>query len=340
MAGVVFGAGISPAFRFGNVGVRANPPPAGNGAIPIPMSVDVNHNFHGRGPPVPMATPQFNHPRTNFLSDGGDGYPRCHISLPILQNNNQGKLSITQRRLGAADEKSYTILASDFRLHGGSLTFIRGRQQEQKLAPPFYDGLSLSALNYWLHTPEGIAAYDPDKPDSKLRLLDEIPLYGLLVSELTDHRKGDVLGMAFAVSHHSNGIPNVWLHRTYSKNELGDDSFGIDSYLWLRIETHKDQLPPNSAGFVPRKYLRLTPYCTNSRAQSLHEHNRYSIYVGRPVNASGDGRSGLVYGDARQSFACRDLAKGLYPMHPTLEYQKVLNALPRVEIMLSSSMSD
>lgn len=322
-------------FSFGGLSQRANAPPAGSGAIPIPMDVEFNHNFAHAGPRIGLGMHQFNHPRKDWVA-GSDGHPRCHVPLPIMQNVNSGQAQfnrIARMRADPNEPHSYTVLPSDFRLHGTSLHFIRSQQTEQKLANSWYDALSLSALNYWLSTEGGVRMYDPAEPDSILRLRDEIPYYGMLVNERTDHRAGKVLSMAFAVSHMTNAMPNIWLGANYNSpyNQVGD-KFGLYSFLWLRIVEKKD----NDLG----NYLRIEPYCTNNRTPGDSPMYKNSIYVGRAISGSGDGRIGQRHGDPTQAHACASLENALYPTQPTLAYQSVLNALPRVEVMMHSALGD
>lgn len=367
MAMNVFAHG-NASFSFGPR-VRAGPPPPGRSGIPIPMDVDVNHNFHRPGPRVPGPMRQFNAPRKDWIA-GSDGHPRCHVPLGIMQNVNSGQAQFNQYSSGRDPSRvahaSYSMLPSDFRLHATSLHFIRSEQVESKFAPSFYDALSLSALNYWLHTDGGMDMYnpgavDPQNPGSSLgkearmRLRDEIPYYGMLVSEHTDHRAGRVLAMAFAISHMTNAMPNIWLGANYysDDNRPYGDEFGLYSYLWLRIVERTDE-------FAQRKYLRIEPFCTNNRTLDLGDDDddadyknmntrvlsdgtsptAYSIYVGRAISGSGDGRIGARHGNPNQAHACASLHEALYPTQPTKEYQATMNTLPRVEVMLGSFLGD
>lgn len=344
----------------GSYAPRVNQAPPGSGAIPIPMDIDFNHQFPVQSPRIPIPVPTVQRERKDWIA-GSDGHPRAHYALPMLQNANQQTMvyqfkSDVDKRM---QESSYAMLSSDFRLHGGSITFVRSMQQDQKLANSIYDGCSLSALNYWLSTDAGANMYDPEDPLSMFQFDRDIKMYGVLVSESTAAQNNMVVAKAFTISHFTNAIPNIWLGRNYDPDErtrqiherlypqqprrpahIGD-AFKKQSHLWLGLFRYVRKMPGNSQD---RIHYRLIPYCTDFRDGSSSNKSQpkplFRLYVGRALTGNGDGKLAKQFNDPTQANAVAQLSQALYPEQPSTDYQKILNALPRVEIMYGEHLVD
>lgn len=315
--------------------------PSGSGSIPVPMDVDVNRRFALMSPRIPIPVPTVQHDRKDWIA-GSDGHPRAHYALPMLQNVNQQ--SVLYQFQSDADrkqeDKSYAMLNSDFRLHGGSITFVRTMQQDQKLAAAVYDGCSLSALNYWLATDAGAQMYDPDDPLAPFQFDRDVKMYGILLSESVPAQNNMVIAKAFVISHFTNAIPNIWLKRNYNSRAIGD-TFKKQSHLWLGAFARTLTMPGSAPA---RRHFRLEPYCTDFRDGSTTNKAQpkpvFRIYVGRALTGNGDGKLAKQFNDPTASHAVAQLDRALYPMQPSTEYQKILNDLPRVEIMYGEHLLD